>query len=483
MRRSNEATLSSSQLTIGPQQAQKGIHRLAHSDRNKPATCTVFSKVALIGVIVLISIVAFAQDESRSQKPAQIRLGLKLFKDSRFSSSQGDLRNSCNSCHLYNEDPQGMRAHTDFFSRSWVPWRSEDPRRDELRNSPTILDAAMMPRLHFDGEFASLEELVKGTLSGRPMGWLPGEKDHAFEYVRAVILKNADGETGYRTAFKEAFGDEIETLTTSELIDRVASALSAYMRTLKTTRTTPYDRFVEANKLDKAPNPGERPDAFGRRLLGEVAALERNHRLRLTRAFDSSALQGMRIFFRTTGSVASGNCVTCHAPPMFTDFSFHNMGISQSEYDRVNGEGSFAELKIPSAGEARRPSEQFRETPSRQKPGCADLGYWNFLDMRNSELRRPDETDDGFLERMIATFKTPTLRDLAYTSPYMHTGGFSSIEDVLDELMRLSEKARAGQIRQPDDGLAKIRLRQADIPSLAAFLKTLNEDLSRSIDY
>jgi cytochrome c peroxidase len=440
-------------------------------------------KADLIGVIVLLSIAAFAQDEARSQKPAQIKLGLKLFKDSRFSSPQGDLRNSCSSCHLYNEDPQGMRAHTDFFSRSWVPWRSEDPRRDELRNSPTILDAAMMPRFHFDGEFGSLEDLVKGTLSGRPMGWLPGEKDRAFEHVRATILKSAEGDPVYRAAFKDAFGDEIETLTTSELIDRVASAVSAYMRTLTTTRTTPYDRFVEANKLDQAPRPGEPPDAFGRRLLAGVAALERNHRLRLTRTFDSSALQGMKIFFRTTGSVASGNCVVCHAPPMFTDFSFHNMGISQSEYDRVNGEGSFAQLKIPSAAQARRPSEQFRETPSLKKPDCADLGYWNFVDLRSSKLRQSDETDDHFLERMIATFKTPTLRDLAYTSPYMHTGGYSSIEDTLNELMRLSRMAREGKIRQADAGLAKIRLRQADVASLTAFLKTLNENLKPDVTY
>ena len=159
------------------------------------------------------------------------------------------------------------------------------------------------------------------------------------------------------------------------------------------------------------------------------------------------------------------------------------MGISQSEYDRVNGEGSFAELKIPAAKQAKRPADQFRETPSRQKPGCADLVYWNFVDLRSSNLRRTDETDDQFLDRMVATFKTPTLRDLAFTSPYMHTGGYSSIEETLNEIMRLSQMAREGKIRQADEGLARIRLRQADIRPLTAFLKTLNEDLSHSTEY
>src|SRR5215470_5057580 len=114
-------------------------------------------------LVIGLSIGVFGQDDTRQQPSSQIRLGLRLFRDARFSSPLGDLQNSCASCHLLDQDPQGMRAHTDFFSRSWVPWRAADPRREELRNSPTILDAALMPRLHFDGEFGSLEELAKGT--------------------------------------------------------------------------------------------------------------------------------------------------------------------------------------------------------------------------------------------------------------------------------------------------------------------------------
>src|SRR4029453_15591920 len=171
---------------------------------------TILVKSAILFVIAL-AIGAFAQNETRQQQLLpEVRLGLRLFHAARFSSPLGDLQNSCASCHLLNEDPQGMRAHTDFFSRSWVPWRSADPRREEVRNSPTILDAALMPRLHFDGEFGLLEELVKGTLAGRPMGWLPGEENQAFDRVYGIILKdNGEGsEQGstYRADFKAAFG-------------------------------------------------------------------------------------------------------------------------------------------------------------------------------------------------------------------------------------------------------------------------------------
>jgi len=255
------------------------------------------------------------------------------------------------------------------------------------------------------------------------------------------------------------------------------------MRTQNSARTTPYDRFVQANGLSAQPAQGEDPKLFAGRLLGNVAALENKRALKLPGGFSGVALAGLKVFLRTNGSGSTGNCATCHAPPLFTDFSFHNMGISQSEYDRVNGDGSFAELKIPAAAEAHRPSAQFREIPSKRNPGFADLGHWNFVDLKASPLRRVGESDDQFLQRMVAAFKTPTLRNLDYTQPYMHTGGFTAIESALAELMRLSDLARAGQVRSGDEELTRIRITEGDIPSLVAFLKTLNEDFKRTGKY
>jgi cytochrome c peroxidase len=447
----------------------------------------VWCKLLAAGFVTLLGFAAFGQNQPNTKTDLQVRLGFRLFKDDRFSSPQGDLQNSCSSCHLSDEDPQGMRAHTDFFARSWVPFRSADPRRDELRNSPTILDAALMPLLHFDGEFSSLEGLVKGTLAGRPMGWLPGEEEQAFERVRGIVLKDTgdgvDSDSSYRALFKAAYGVEAERLSKSELIELAVRAISDYLRTLRTARTTPYDRFVQANALDVGPEGSEDPKHFANRLLNKIAALERKRALKLTDGFDAIALEGMKVFFRVEGIGSRGNCATCHTPPLFTDLSFHNTGISQSEYDQIHGERSFAALEIPGPAQAARPSRQFRETPSLKKPGCADLGYWNFVDLKNSPLRRAGESDDRLLQRMIATFKTPTLRNLAFTSPYMHTGGFTTLESALGELRRLSEMARAGQVREGDEELARITISEADVGPLVAFLTTLNEDLKPSQKY
>ncbi len=449
-----------------------------------------WSKLAAAGTVIILAIAALGQSQASkpsAQVSAQVRLGLRLFRDSRFSSPQGDLQNSCASCHLLDEDPQGMRAHTDFFSRSWVPWRGGDPRREELRNSPTILDSGLMPRLHFDGEFSSLEDLVKGTLAGRPMGWLPGEEVQAFDRVYGIILKDtsepANPGSNYREDFRAAYGVDPGELGKDDVVNRSIKAIAEYLRTQNSTRTTPYDRFVQANALRAEPAHGEDPKLFARLMLSSVAALEKKRALKLPAGFSGSALAGLKVFFRTNGAGSTGNCVSCHAPPLFTDFSFHNMGISQSEYDRVNGDGSFSELEIPASAVAHRPSTQYREIPSKRRPEFADLGHWNFVDLKTSTLRRAGEADDQFLRRMIATFKTPTLRNLDFTQPYMHTGGFTTIESALAELMRLSELSRAGRVRSGDEELVRIKITNADIPSLVAFLKTLNEDLKRGAKY
>lgn len=439
-------------------------------------------KLIAIAAMVLLAVAALAQTQTPGNASAEERLGGRLFHDDRFSSPSGDLMNSCSSCHLFDEDPQGIRARADFFSRSWVPFRAEDPRRDALRNAPAIFDAALMPKLHFDGEFDSLEGLVRGTLSGRPMGWLEGERAKAFDRVRQVVLNDAVTNSGesYKSQFNGVYSISVEALSSEEIINLVAKAISAYIRPMKSERSTPYDHFIAENKLEALPAAGEGAREFGKRTLARIAALEATREIKLPAGFDAAALKGFKTFLTASGSSSAGNCVVCHAPPLFTDFSFHNIGVSQSEYDHVHGEGSFSDLEIPVAARAVRPSAQFRETPVARKPGCADLGHWNFADLKKSPLRKANETDDQFLRRMIGTFKTPSLRNLEFSPPYMHTGGFSTIESALAELIRLSEMARAGKVREGDEELARIRIAEADIAPLTAFLKTLNEDLTKA---
>src|SRR5262249_59313442 len=61
--------------------------------------------------------------------------------------------------------------------------------------------AAWGPSLpHLDGESASLDDLVRGTLTGRNFGWLPGEAPRAIAQLARVIRED-DGSDPLAQAF------------------------------------------------------------------------------------------------------------------------------------------------------------------------------------------------------------------------------------------------------------------------------------------
>jgi hypothetical protein len=83
----------------------------------------------------------------------------------------------------------GNRTYADFARRSLLPER-EDGLTVTPRNSPPLVNATLGRKnflLHFDGEFATLEDLVRETLLGRNFGWLPNERRQALRHIAKVI--------------------------------------------------------------------------------------------------------------------------------------------------------------------------------------------------------------------------------------------------------------------------------------------------------
>jgi cytochrome c peroxidase len=179
----------------------------------------------------------------------------------------------------------------------------------------------------------------------------------------------------------------------------------------------------------------------------------------------------------------------------------HNTGASQEEYDAVHGDGTFAQLTIPGYAEreANRDaylpptpehpdsSGRFRSPSSVNDPGLADLGLWNVY--ANGDFPDPQPrlrgilcaagspcVPDQVLPLTIGRFKTPTLRDLAQSQPYLHTGRMGTIEKVLDFYRHASLLVQAGKLRNADPALGAISIDANDEKDLAAFLRSLNED-------
>ena len=335
------------------------------------------------------------------------------------------------------------------------------------------------------------------------------------------------------------FRVNIQSASDQEVFDAVVKVVAAYVRGLQFSQAddannlirSPFDVFLSRNGLPQQPNSGETPLDYSRRLLTLVNGLAspqfvtanpnnpsllgkfQFHRTQPF-VFGAQELAGLKIFLTepTTPPTASptevlagkvGNCLACHATPNFTDFKLHNTGIAQSEYDPIHGSGAFMALTIPNltginprtandlpaTEDHPGASERFRSIPTAGTT-LTDLGVWNIFlnpDMPNPQakikailceehLPGACPADDVLLDEAIARFKTPGLRDLGHSAPYMHNGQFVALDNAVGFYLGSSSAARAGTLRNPAKALQGIALIQTDISPLVAFLKSLNED-------
>ncbi|MDF0674719.1 MAG: cytochrome c peroxidase [Nitrospira sp.] len=324
--------------------------------------------------------------------------------------------------------------------------------------------------------------------------------------------------------------------TDQEIFDAVVKVVTAYVNGLRFSKTddngipirSPFDVFLAINGLPQQPNPNEPPLSYSRRLRTLINAPSFSPQFVTSNpnrsngqfqfhsqafAFGATELAGLRMFLAeptalpaspaelTAGKI--GNCIACHAAPNFTDFKLHNTGTTQKAYDAIHGAAAFGALVIPSLAvrdgnyDAFLPatenhpnaSGRFRAIPLLADPTLTDLGLWNVfanLDMPNPQAKiRAILCDDQvpcplsdsiLLDRAIARFKTPGLRDLGHSAPYMHNGQFDTLDNIIDFYIEVSDQSRAGTLRNGDIQLRGIAMKPDDIASLVAFLKSLNED-------
>ena len=320
---------------------------------------------------------------------------------------------------------------------------------------------------------------------------------------------------------------DVHSASDEAVLAAVAKVVAAYMGGLRYSRDTtgaynfsPFDVFLKLNGLPRKPNDGEAPIDYTRRLRTAVESLvapqwvtpEMGSYIHHSApfAFGATELQGLEIFLAEPlgtsppppGAGGVGNCIACHTPPDFTDHLFHNSGGAQVEYDAVHGQGAFFALSVPDLTtrnanpdaylpeSAAHPTARgaFRSPPTAADPTLADLGLWNVFgnpDMPNpqadltSVLCPPSATDCSpptLLSSTLALFKTPGLRDLDDSAPYLHNGSANDFQAVLAQYQKVSDLQRAGTLRNGDSRLGGISLAPQDLAPLAAFLHSMAED-------
>jgi cytochrome c peroxidase len=158
--------------------------------------------------------------------------------------------------------------------------------------------------------------------------------------------------------------------------------------------------------------------------------------------------------------------------------------------DLATCNGSFDQYPPPSPNHPDATS-RIRSSAAQANPGFTDLGVWNIVgnpDLPNPQvallqnlcgqisLSGPACTADAVLPLAISYFKTPALRDLGQSPPYLHNGSLNTIEDVTNFYIKTPAIAQNGDLRNGSPELSKVNIDQTDLKALAAFLRVLNED-------
>lgn len=555
--------------------------------------CRKFNSLKLVRLfipaflIVVIPVALSAHSPVLETQQPEVRVGERLFSESRFarffqansggrvndSLSAGDpaldtlvlpdakvIRGpyagqtmSCRTCHLSGElkgqaglPAQGITLFGDLVGRSSVTER-DDGQRTSPRHAPPLVGALITQPggwglLHWDGEFASTEDLVEATFTGRNLGWLPAEHAEAVRHFArvireddgagalakvyaplpyAVLLRGVDPAIPPALRLPASFRLDPTHASDEAILRGCARLVTSYLATLQFSHDaqgqyngSPYDAFLAANRLPRTPQSGETPPEYNRRLSEAVAALrapryidEPARKFSLHNQpfrFTETELIGLKIFLRGAVGVAqsggAGNCAECHLPPHFSDFAFHNTGVSQDEHDAAHGAGAFVRLEVPDLATRstqydhwlpatpQHPGAKsiFRSPVAVEDPARTDLGLWNIYanpdfpaaqTLIEHQLNRGGQlTHDKVLGMALARFKTPTIRDLGQKSPYFHNGKMQTIEEVIRFYQKMSRLAHAGQMRNAPPEYFNMRIADGDIQPLAAYLRSLDED-------
>lgn len=192
----------------------------------------------------------------------------------------------------------------------------------------------------------------------------------------------------------------------------IAKAIAAYERT-RLSGDSPFDRFI----------------------AGDQGALTEAQK------------RGWKLFQH------KARCITCHtfaaSSPFFTDGGFHNTGVAAAGINFGQAVGRTSMIASPRLSGGTNPGDLAHSE------GAADLGRY----LMTKRLRD------------VGAFKTPTLRDVELTTPYMHDGSEKTLLDVVKFYNR-----GGNPNRYLDAEMRPLNLTEAEMNELVEFMRALTSD-------
>ncbi len=226
------------------------------------------------------------------------------------------------------------------------------------RNAPALFNLAWQKEFHLDGGINNIEV--------QPLAPITAPNEMAEDITNVVNKLKQD--PAYRKMFKAAFGDEKITS------QKILKALTQFICSI-VSADSKYDR-VKKGKASFIPFEQRGYDVF------------------------------------------KAKCATCHPEPLFTDFSYRNIGL---------------------------PVDTFLN----------DYGRMRITNDKADSLK----------------FKVPSLRNVDLTSPYMHDGRFWFLSQVLDHYRKGVQKSATLDSSLTDG----IPLTNLEVTYLVSFLRTLTD--------
>ncbi|MDH3546230.1 MAG: hypothetical protein OEN22_03985 [Gammaproteobacteria bacterium] len=282
------------------------------------------------------------------------------------------------------------------------------------RNTPSIVGAAYSPWLYWDGR--------RDSLWSQALAPLEDTAEHGSS--REQIVQVIATDPSYRATYESLFGplpDRIDRDAIDRVFANIGKAIAAYERLLLPAPSR-FDRYVEAV------------------VTGDVQAQ--------AEMFSAEEVNGLRLY------IGAANCTQCHNGPLLTNNEFHNTGVIAFPGD------------VPDKG---------RVTGVREVLNNPFNCRSEFNDAANADCAELEFVRTG--PELVGSFRTPSLRNLEFTAPFMHKGQLGTLADVL----RHYNDAPPAMIGHSE--LAPLKLSHRELQDLEAFLHTLDAPLKTAVEW
>jgi cytochrome c peroxidase len=372
---------------------------------------------------------------AKANDAAAAVLGQKLFFERDYSgplvvsSDLGDAaeagRVSCASCHSspMMSDKRGQKAPNVSLGTDFHP-----------RNAPGLVNSSFYRWTNWGGRFSAQWELPL------PVAESPIIMNSSRLRIAHVIFEQ------YRPEYEAVFG---------ALEPAIGTDLTRFPASGKPKATSgpdgPWEAMTDADRRTVNRifvNFGKAIAAYTRLLVSRNApfdkfvAGDRN-------AISASARRGAELFAGKAG------CISCHSGPHFSDDEFHNIGVPQrGNHVPVTDDGRFKDVPPLLASPFNSASVTHSDDP---KEGA----------------RRLEGLTNPMPVGAMGQFRTPGIRGVTETAPYMHAGQLPTLESVIDFYDAGGGTPATGT---KDPLMARLNLNAGEKMDLLRFLETLTGD-------